>query len=266
MADALTTWFTESPFSRDLGVVRRADGRVAISSNRAQVAGDVLHGGAVAALAALAAQGTDPEVRSTNTSLQIDYVRAARGDGFSATASTVRRVRELGFHRTTVHDADGQVVAVAGGTLSAERAGRGNASPATPLAPDPGDFSRALGTMPFLLDRGLRVGGVGRGEFEVTMPPAERNLDANGRIHVGAVLTLIDVAGTSVPWTLARPSGTGATVSLQARFLGEVPAGGLTARARVRAHDDRVHWSDIEVFAAEERELCALGSVVYRFA
>jgi hypothetical protein len=58
----------------------------------------------------------------------------------------------------------------------------------------------------------------------MTLASVERNLDDDGTIHEGAVLTLIDSAGATVPWTLHQPDTIGATVALHAQILGRLPA------------------------------------------
>ncbi|WP_176968732.1 hotdog fold thioesterase [Amycolatopsis xylanica] len=264
-----TTWLDESPFLRDLGV-RWHDGEVVMTVTEPHTAHGALHGGATAALALAAAQATmraeDPETDPSTTSLHVTYARSGRGSRFTAASTTLRRARELGFHQTEIRDEAGQVIAGASSTLADGRQGTGVA-PDAPVPPgDPAVFTKAAEAIPFLRGRKLRFEGVGPGELELSMGLAERNLDAKGRFDEGALVTLIDMAGTSVPWTLARSGNGGATISLHAQFLGPAPAEPVTARATVRAHDERVFWTDITVFTTADRKIHALSQLAYRFA
>ena len=96
----------------------------------------------------------------------------------------------------------------------------------------------------------------------------QRNLDGDGAMHEGAVLTLIDAAGATCPWTVVPPSpgASGATIALNAHVLGPLPGDGLVARAVVRARDARICWTSVTVVDSASRKVRALGTVVYRFA
>ncbi|GAA1939470.1 PaaI family thioesterase [Amycolatopsis minnesotensis] len=265
----MTTWLTGSPFLADLGV-RERDGEIVMAVTEPHTTTGALHGGAIAALAAVSAQAAmrreEPDLEPSTTSLHVAYASAGRGTAFAAPSSTVRRVRELGYYQTDVTDESGRTIAVASSALSAGRRGAAEV-PAPPELPgDPAAFTRAVAEVPFLARRGLRVEGTGTGAVEYTMALEERNLDEKGRLHEGALLTLIDLAGSSAPWTGPRPSTGGATISLHAQILGQPPAEAVTARGTVRARDDRVFWCDVDVFTTAGRERCAFGSVAYRFA
>jgi uncharacterized protein (TIGR00369 family) len=80
--------------------------------------GDVVHGGAVAALldtASMAAAWSDDTVPETmagaTVSMSVDYVAAARGVDLLATGTAVRRGRSLCFCEVTVADPEGGVIA-----------------------------------------------------------------------------------------------------------------------------------------------------------
>jgi uncharacterized protein (TIGR00369 family) len=81
-------------------------------------AGDVVHGGAIAALldtASMAAAWSDdaePEALAGATvSMSVDYVAAARGVDLTATAVAVRRGRSLCFCEVEVSEPGGGVIA-----------------------------------------------------------------------------------------------------------------------------------------------------------
>ncbi|MCO5999819.1 PaaI family thioesterase [Actinoallomurus rhizosphaericola] len=262
-------WLAESPFLRDLGV-QWSEGETVLNVAEPHTAAGALHGGAVAALAMASAQATmrtsDPDLDPATTSLHVTYARPGLGSVFTASSSTLRRARELGFYQTEIRDGSGTVIAGASSTLSAARREESVVEPMPPLLGDPAEFAEQTEAIPFLTRRGLHVQGIESGAIEITMAPVERNLDGRGRIHEGALLTLIDLAGTSVPWTHSRPSPRGATIALHAQLAGEPSDGAVVARARLRAHDDRVFWCDIDVFTGMTRRLRARGSMVYRYA
>jgi uncharacterized protein (TIGR00369 family) len=278
----VATWLKESPFTRDLGVWWH-NGELSLSHDESLTGYGTLHGGAVAALAALSAQAAmrdaDPAAAPSTVSLHVTYARGGRGSAFSTTASTVRRVHELGFYAANVCDQDGTVIANASATLAdrppedavesrAESVEIGEvvAEPPTALPGDPAEFDAATQAIPFLADRGMRVEGVDLGRLEMTLDPVERNLDGAGAIHEGAALTLLDAAGATVPWTLTRSAKSGATIALHAHFVGRLPAGSLLARAGVRARADRISWCEISLLSVAEHRLCGFGTAVYRFA
>ncbi len=105
-----------------------------------------------------------------------------------------------------------------------------------------------------------------RGAVDMAMDAAATNLDGNGATHEGAVLTLIDAAGATCPWTVVPPSpgASGATIALSAQVLGPLPRAGLVARAVVRARDARICWTDVAVVDGASRIAHAFGTVVYR--
>jgi uncharacterized protein (TIGR00369 family) len=80
--------------------------------------GDVVHGGAIAALldtASMAAAWSDDTVPESlagaTVSMNVDFVAAARGADLLATATAVRRGRSLCFCEVTVTDPDDGVIA-----------------------------------------------------------------------------------------------------------------------------------------------------------
>jgi uncharacterized protein (TIGR00369 family) len=87
--------------------------------------GDVVHGGAVAALidtAGMAAAWADDEVpgavAGATVSMSVDYVAAARSADLRARAEVVRRGRSLCFVEVTVRDGDGAGDVVAKGLVT----------------------------------------------------------------------------------------------------------------------------------------------------
>jgi uncharacterized protein (TIGR00369 family) len=122
-AEIITQFLAHSPFVLHLGM--RLD---SIEADRARLAmpyrdelatiGDVVHGGALAALvdtAAMAASWSaheaSGELRGTTVGLSVDLVAAARGREVVADARVIRRGKSLCFCDVDVTDADGGLVA-----------------------------------------------------------------------------------------------------------------------------------------------------------
>lgn len=283
----------DAPFARDLGVTRQDATEepmaLALPFEERNTMYGHLHGGALAALIPISTfavmRGEGPpaagEAALATISLHLEYVRAAR-QGVIAHARVLRQARELTFFETRLVDATGQPIAFASSTISEVTAARPEASQAPPLAPL-GDalpeltreIQRALADSPYLSRRGVALIAAAPSAVELALPlSSERggsNVDAQGRIHEGAVLTLIDAAGATCPWTVA-PEATstgGATVALHAQFFGSLPAGAgsmLIASATLRARNGRLHWVDVAVRSADSGVVHAMGMVVFRFS
>lgn len=272
MVNELRRWLRQNPYSGDLGVEAQylddQECRLLLPYDERQTGWGVVHGGAIASLAALSAHAivrtARPYDAPSTVSLHVGYARAARGTSFTTRTCVVRHARELGFFDTRITDQDGRDIANASATISEGR--HGGALVGTQPTPtgDPGLFNTTIEEMLFLSRRGLVVTGVDHGQLDMTLPPVEPNLDHERRIHEGALLTLIDAAGASCPWTIVAPSRKqrGATVALHAHVLGPLPGHALFARAWVRARDSRMYWCDVTVFDVDER-VHALGTVVY---
>lgn len=264
--DEIESWLRKSPFLRDIGM-RWNDGELLLDWQESNTGYGVLHGGVIGSLALASAQATAKSVRlrANTVSLHINYARAARGASFTTSATAVRHARGLHFYAIRVRREDGSPIANASATLAVERHSTGTLDQPMPLPGDPAEFNTATRALPFLARRGIWVDGVGDGTLAMTLPSVEHNLDVDGTVHEGAVLTLIDAAGASVPWTHDRPSSSGATIALHASILGPLPSVALAARASVRASDGQVSWCDVSVFNPVDRHLHAIGTVLHRF-
>jgi len=122
-ADVIRAFIPASPFARELGIelvdVRPGEAELRLPyAPRLATLGDVVHGGAIAALldtASMAAAWSDdivPEqLAGATVSMSIDYVAAARGADLTATAHAVRRGRSLCFCEVEVTEPGGGVIA-----------------------------------------------------------------------------------------------------------------------------------------------------------
>ncbi|AGP41086.1 PaaI family thioesterase [Sorangium cellulosum] len=294
MTENTETRFEDGSYPADLGVkIEAADdaqSRLVLPFDERNTMFGLVHGGALASLVPIAAHAIAREPARAATpplrtvSMHVGYVRAAR-KAVTVETRAVRRVRELGFFEALIRDADGNAIAHASSTVS--EAGPDSAPAGSPPLSDPPEGERAfdapadeaasgvagairaaMAGSPFLSRRQLRLLGMRRGALAMAMAPAAANLDAGGAMHEGAVLTLIDAAGATCPWTAVPPSpgASGATIALSAQLLGALPGDELVARAVVRARDARICWTDVTVAGSASGIVHAFGMVVYRFS
>ena len=203
-------------------------------------------------------------------------MRAAR-KSLTVETRLIRRVRELAFFETRMEDEGGDLVAFASSVVSEGRTGVAGASPTAvrdalrpqSLSPNANTeaLHEAMAAIPFVSRRQLRIEEVAGGVIGVVMGTATMNLDGDGFMDEGALLTLIDAAGATCPWTIVSPSSgaAGATIALTAQVLGPLPKEGLIARAAIRAQDGRLYFSDVTISDSRSRQVHAFGTVLYRF-
>jgi uncharacterized protein (TIGR00369 family) len=122
-AEIMRSFVPASPFAKELGIelVDLGEDRAELRlpwSPRLATLGDVVHGGAIAALldtAGMAAAWSDDVVpekpAGATVSMSVSFAAAAVASDLTAHASVVRRGRSLCFCEVTVSDADGNVVA-----------------------------------------------------------------------------------------------------------------------------------------------------------
>ncbi|MGO4713457.1 PaaI family thioesterase [Bradyrhizobium sp. 2TAF24] len=255
-------------FADDFAVSGPADA-TRLQANAPLTGVGALHGGAIAAFALLAARrgccGDQPAQIPSAASFHINFLRAGRGDRFNAQTTSARQVKELNFFDLSIRDAGDHVVASAHTTLSARCTDLRAADPWTTPRCDGAEYEAAGRALPFLRDRGLSVPGVDVGLLEMSFAPVARNLDADGAVHEAAMLTLIDAAGSTIPYTVRRPKSHGATLSLSAHFTGHRPASTVHARARIRDHSAQYFWSEIDLVDSKATH-CGSATLLYRFA
>jgi uncharacterized protein (TIGR00369 family) len=122
-----------------------------------------------------------------------------------------------------------------------------------------------LGKIPFMGCRGIVAEHMVDGTARLTLPLGEVNGDADGGIHEGALLALLDSTGAMAAWA---EHGFGnyraSTPSMQARIIAPAPSGGLVAYGRCVQRDGEILWSEVEVAGQADGRVCARGSVLYR--
>jgi uncharacterized protein (TIGR00369 family) len=122
-----------------------------------------------------------------------------------------------------------------------------------------------VGKMPFTQARGLVVEHMTNSYSRIVMPWKAENADADGGVHEGAVLALLDTTGAMASWAETGPGAFKAsTPSLQAQILAPPPKQDLVAYGKVVQRDGDGFWSDVEVAGAGDGRVVARGTVLYR--
>jgi uncharacterized protein (TIGR00369 family) len=234
----------------------------------------VMHGGCAASLAALGAQavtranlGEDSGPWHT-AALQVNYLAAAKGQGVVAEARRLRKGKELCFVEVDVTGEDEREIAH---ITCVARARFGAEAPALRVSAgdhgesDPGKMGPHIGRIPFVGGRGIAVEHMTGGTSRLVMPWSEDNADADGRVHEGALLALLDTAGAMASWAVTGfgPYKAG-TPSMQAQITSPPPKDDLVAYGINVQRDAELFWSDVEVAGASDGRVCARGTVIYR--
>ena len=272
-------WIEKSPLSAAMGV--KLD---AISEQSARLVlpyleansnpGKALHGGCAATLGAIGGQVVARAALGEAAgpfhtfSMQVGYLAAAIDEGIVANARLLRRGKELVFVEVDVATDEGKSIA----HITTSVRGRFGAEPAE-LAEslgdhgesDPGAMGPHLHKMPFIGSRGIFCEHMTGGTSRLVMPFIESNADADGGVHEGAVLALMDTTGAMASWAETGPGRFKAsTPSMQARILCSPRKDDLIGYGKMVQRDNEIFWSDVEVVSATDARIIARGTVIYR--
>ena len=101
--------------------------------------------------------------------------------------------------------------------------------------------------------------------MRLSMPLAPERLDEGGRVHAGALASIVDISAVAASWSLVgrRQGARGSTIAMQVSFPGAV-ADGVVADAHVHQRAEELLFSTVHVTAAGSGQLLALGQVSYR--
>jgi len=272
-------WIEKSPLSAAMGV-----GLESVSENVARLVlpyleantnpGKALHGGCAATLGAIGGQVIARAALGESAgpfhtfAMQVNYLAAAIDEGIAAEARLLRRGKELVFAEVDVSTDEGKPIA----HITTSVRGRFGAEPAE-LArssgdhgeSDPGAMGPHLHTMPFIGSRGIFCEHMTGGTSRLVMPFRESNADADGGVHEGAVLALMDTTGAMASWAETGPGRFKAsTPSMQARILTSPRGGDLIGYGKMVQRDNELFWSDVEIVGAADAQIVARGTVIYR--
>lgn len=278
--ESIERWLEKSPYGAALGMRLGAIDETSASivlpfQDGNANPGRALHGGCAASLAAVggqcvtrAAMGADAGPWHT-ASVQVNYLAAAIGEDVHAEARLLRRGKDMCFVEIDIATDAGKSIAHATAMVHA----RHGAEPVVRYAAagddgaaDPGPMGPHVVKTPYMAARGIVIEHMQGARSRLTMPCAEANADADGGVHEGAVLALLDTTGAMASWAETGPGPYKAsTPSLQAQIVAPAPPGqDLVAYGRVVQRDDAVFWSDAEVAGRDDGRVIARGTVIYR--
>jgi uncharacterized protein (TIGR00369 family) len=284
--DALAARFESMPYCAGLGVqveelaTDRARLRLPYKDENSNP-GRALHGGVSASLidlaGALAAwSGIDdrPGLEAATLDLSVNYLAAAIGEDVVATAEVLRRGKELSYSQVDVRTDAGKRIAIGLVTyrLFDRAANPAAAERQMALAPPPAAAGEKIKgangfvMSPFIARLGMTVDAAHGGESVLAMPFRADNTDADGAVHEGALVALIDTTGALASWSL-----TGLDMRFKASTVGihvnyHAPASGedVVAHARTVRRNNEMFLNQVAVTGRASGALVASGTVTYR--
>jgi uncharacterized protein (TIGR00369 family) len=240
-------------------------------------AGGVLNGGASASLVTIAGTraawaGVDVDAKTDLrcVDLSVQYLEAGRDDDVIAEARVLRRGRDLVFLDVALRSRVD--VPICRGLLTyqtADHAGHAPRLRADPiLLPAP---SASTAPPEHRLFRGyvskLDMTPVHEspGRVRLHMPCTAKHVDESGRLHAGALASIVDIAAVAASWSLVprRPGARGSTIAMQVSFPSTTTEG-VVADAHVQQRSESLLFSTVHVTAATSGQLVAMGQVSYR--
>ena len=103
------------------------------------------------------------------------------------------------------------------------------------------------------------------GRARLHMPGAAMLRDETGRLHAGALASLVDIAAVTASWSLIprRAGARGSTIGMQVSYPGAATEP-VVADAHVQQRSEELLFSTVHVTAAASGQLVAMGQVSYR--
>jgi uncharacterized protein (TIGR00369 family) len=274
--------FARDAFARSLGVAitgLERDAATLVLPYRAEHmnAGGVLQGGASASLllmagtlAAWTGVDLDVDLDCGSVDMAVQYLARGPDEDVVAQARVLRRGRDLAFLDVELRSAPG--TPICRGLLTYRAADHGGRAPRfrarhlplpapSPLVPPAQNrlfqgYVAKLGMVPLHEEPG---------RVRLSMPCTPEHRDERGRMHAGALASLVDIAAVAASWSLVpRQRGArGSTIGMQVSFPGAV-AEAVVADAHVQQRAEELLFSTVHVTAASSGQLLALGQVSYR--
>jgi uncharacterized protein (TIGR00369 family) len=235
-----------------------------------------LHGGVLASLidmaAAIAAAAPDGSRRHEGSTidLAVHYLAPARREAVTAEGVVARRGREIAFVSVAVSGESGVPVArglVARRLATAARLGERGAAkaPLDDVVADAHFAARTSGS-PFTRRLHVRVARLGPGRAAALLPHDPTTTDHTGRVHEGALASLVDCAGGASAWSVAGfdPRGRAATVSMHLTFDVTPRDEDVVAMAETSWHAGTLLVNTVTLHGRTSGRAVATGSVTYR--
>jgi len=270
----------QASYEQDLGIVEVAGSEQHILLSLPYAEHNSLgfgrvHGGVLLSLAQVAARRLARRALSGGAAAavpvatSISYLSAVAEAELRAEARVLRKARDLVFIETSLRAGD-QLAASVQSVLSLPPAGATTEATGSARATSEADEHAVrleipeFSAVPYVRRRQFGLTRLDAGHVDVVAPASPNNLDEDGVIHAGVVFGLMDVAGSTSPWTLIQGGvGRGATIFAEARVYAPIAAGSLRASATVQQQSNQIWWSGVEVTDSRGQR-CAGGIVVYR--
>ena len=240
-------------------------------------AGGVLNGGASASLIAMA--GTlaawtgidlDGDLQLSCVDLSVQYLARATEEDVVAEARVLRRGRSLVVLDVALTGRAGGPICQ--GLLSYQTSDYGGRSPRRlaqpallppPEAPIPPPSHRLY--RGYVQKLGITPLHQSPGHVRLRMPCTEMHVDERGRLHAGALASIVDIAAVAASWSLVprREGARGSTIGMQVSYP-SAAATAVVADAHVQQRSEELLFSTVHVTTAVSGQLVAMGQVSYR--
>ncbi len=244
--------------------------------------GSALHGGIPASLInisahQLAMEGVEEnadEYEFTIVHQDVQYLSAAMSEPVEATATLLRRGKELFF--VSVDVLKQQNAFVARGMVTVRRVHRdskGKKIDPAVLKKEiffPGPYKScemaAIFTgQGFIKDLGMQIEHMNNSIAIIKLPFKENLARMDGQFHEGAIAALMDTTGSMAAWASVSP-GThkASTPAMHVNFLAPARGEDVYALAKVCWQRNEIFLSKVHIVGANSGKVFAIGSVVYR--
>jgi uncharacterized protein (TIGR00369 family) len=198
----------------------------------------------------------------------VNYLSAAREQDVLGRARLLRRGKTICFVEVDVETEEGKPIAHATTVVRARSGAPADELPRSAGddgVSDPGKMGPMIHLVPFIGERGIRAPHMTGGTSRLVMPWKDENADADGGMHEGAVLALLDTTGAMASWArTGHGNYRASTPSVQAQVLAPAPKEDLVAYGRNVQRDGELLWSDVEIAGQSSARVYARGTVLYR--
>jgi uncharacterized protein (TIGR00369 family) len=103
------------------------------------------------------------------------------------------------------------------------------------------------------------------GRVRLHMPCTAIHLDECGRLHAGALASIVDIAAVTASWSLVprREGARGSTIGMQVSYPSGAAAA-VVADAHVQQRSEELLFCTVHVTTSASGQLVAMGQVSYR--
>lgn len=103
------------------------------------------------------------------------------------------------------------------------------------------------------------------GRVRLRMPCTSDHVDERGRLHAGALASIVDITAVAASWSLVprREGARGSTIGMQLSYP-SAAATAVVADAHVQQRSEELLFSTVHVTTEDSGQLVAMGQVSYR--